>query len=125
MANTTPRSHKGSGNSENHQKTGRNRTPIPPNEDHPAGALPPFDDPAFSPVPATPAVSSRAKRQEAPPKDTQYAGHPDFSQDAAKNKPPKGTGLTESIDEDQRRTGKSEGVNVAVFDGRRPGRQHR
>ena len=50
--------------------------------------FPPFSDPAFSSEPAKPPVKPNAPKHEPPPKDTQYEGHPDFSQDAAKNKPP-------------------------------------
>lgn len=67
-------------------------------EAYPAGSLPPFTDPAFSSKPATPAVMPGAPDHEAPPKDTEFDGHPDFSQDAAKNEPPDGT------DEDPRAT---------------------
>lgn len=86
-------------------------------EEYPAGSFPPFDDPAYSPDPATPPVRPDAPEVKSPPKDTEFAGHPDFSQDAGKNKPPRGMGLTEKIDETVSKTGKSEGVNVPVSPG--------
>ncbi len=63
--------------------------PMRPDEAYPAGSLPPFTDPAFSSKPATPPVAPDAPDYEAPPKDTEFDGHPEFSQDAAKNEPPK------------------------------------
>lgn len=59
-------------------------------DEHPAGSLPPFTDPAFSSRPGTPAVEPDAPSYKAPRKDTEFAGHPDFSQEAAKNKLPEG-----------------------------------
>lgn len=92
------------------------RTSGPPDAEHPAGSLPPFTDPAFSSKPATPAVLPDAPDYSPPPKDTEFAGHPEFSQDAAKNEPPDGMGLTEAMDEGEGSAGKSEGVNVPVSD---------
>lgn len=59
-------------------------------EEYPAGSLPSFTDPAFSSEPATPAVLPDAPSHKKPPTDTEFAGHPDFSQDAAKNRRPEG-----------------------------------
>lgn len=53
----------------------------------PAETFPPFDDPAFSNKPAEPPAKADAPPINPPPKDTQCAGHPDFSQDAAQNEP--------------------------------------
>lgn len=92
------------------------RTPGSPDAGHPAGSLPPFTDPAFSSKPATPAVLPDAPDHRLPPKDTEFAGHPEFSEDAAKNEPSDGIGLTESMNEGEGKTGKSEGVNVLVSD---------
>jgi len=50
--------------------------------------FPPFNDPAFTPEPDSPLVDAAEPQPPAPPKDTQYQGHPEFSQDAAKNDPP-------------------------------------
>ena len=83
-------------------------------DEYPAGSFPPYDDPAYSPDPATPAVSHSTHERKPPPKNTEFAGHPDFSEDAAKNKPPRGIGLSEKLDENALNTGKSEGVNVPV-----------
>ena len=66
----------------------RQDPPTMPDEAYPAGSLPPYTDPAFSSKPATPPVAPEAPDHEAPPKDTEFDGHPEFSQDAAKNKPP-------------------------------------
>ena len=52
----------------------------------PAEAFPPFDDPAFSPDQVSPAPS--AANNNARRKDPVFAGHPEFSQDAAKNESP-------------------------------------
>lgn len=82
-----------------------------PDEEYPAGSLPPFTDPAFSSKPATGAVQPDAPTYTAPPRDTEFAGHPDFSEDAARNRPPEGMGLTEGVDEVEGKTGKSEGVD--------------
>jgi len=83
-------------------------------EEPTAGSLPAFTDPAFSSEPATPAVLPDAPIHKGPPKDTEFAGHPDFSEEAAKNRPPEGMGLTEGTDENGSNTGKSEGVSVPV-----------
>ena len=95
---------------------GDRRTPGSRDAGHPAGSLPPFTDPAFSSKPATPAVLPDAPNYPPPPKDTEFAGHPEFSEDAAKNEPPDGMGLTEPMDEGEGKTGKSEGVNVPMSD---------
>ena len=52
--------------------------------------------------PASPPVSPGTPDYEAPPKDTEFQGHPEFSQDAAKNKPPQGLGLAERRHERKR-----------------------
>jgi hypothetical protein len=45
------------------------------------------------------------------PKDTQYEGHPEFSQDAAGNTPPKGLGNSEPDDDFDDKTRQSDGAN--------------
>lgn len=87
-----------------------------PNEQEEPGqqsddSFPPFTDPAFSSKPATPPVYPDAPEIDAPPKDTQYAGHPEFSQDAAENEPPDGIGNSEPVDDINEKTRHSEGVN--------------
>lgn len=77
----------------------------------PAEVFPPFDDPAFSAEPAEPPPVD-PKHHHVPPKDTEYAGHPDFSQDAATNKRPPGEfGNSEPIDEVNEKTHHSDGQN--------------
>lgn len=71
------------------QKAAFDEDPDPADDERPAGFLPPFTDPAFSSRPATPAVRPDAPEYVAPPKDTEFAGHPDFSEDAAENKRPR------------------------------------
>lgn len=73
--------------------------------------LPPYDDPANSPTPAGSPVQAGAPEYPAPPRDTEFAGHPDFSQDAAANKPPKGIGNSEPLDDVDEQTRHSDGVN--------------
>lgn len=85
-------------------------------EGRPEGALPPFTDPAFSPVPARPPVDCVPRDFTPPPKDTEFAGHPEFSEEAAGNKPPKGMGLGEPVDEVDGKTAKSEGVDGPIPD---------
>lgn len=58
--------------------------------------FPPFNDPAHSADEPQPVVKPDAAAPDAPPKDTQYQGHPDFSQDAAKNRPPRSDPSTNS-----------------------------
>ena len=58
--------------------------------------LPAFTDPANSPKDAPPPPAESLGHVH-PPKDTEYAGHPEFSQDAAGNKPPKGIGNSEPL----------------------------
>lgn len=41
------------------------------------------------------------KQAESTPRDTQYEGHPEFSQEAAKNDPPDGMGLTKAAHPDK------------------------
>lgn len=81
-------------------------------EGEPGETFPPFDDPAFSSkAPSSPPaddVSNRGFQGE----DPIFAGHPDFSQDAAKNKPPKsGVGNSEAIDDVNEETRHSDGQN--------------
>ncbi len=93
----------------------KDQMPRTEEEARPEGAFPPFDDPAFAsgaagetainPVRAAPEPVSTA------PRDTQYAGHPDFSQDAAGNEPPKGFGNSEAVDDDEEVTRHADGVN--------------
>ena len=72
----------------------------------PAEVFPAFDDPAFSPAPAEPPAAEVTPA----PADTIYAGHPEFSQDAAKNRPPpKGVGNSEPVEETNDKTRHSEG----------------
>jgi hypothetical protein len=74
----------------------------------PQESFPPFDDPANSPAPAGPAAKPTARPSTAPSEDPIFAGHPDFSQDAASNKPPKdGMGLTRPLGETSEETGQS------------------
>lgn len=73
--------------------------------------LPPFDDPAHSNKPAGSPVQKDAPVSPPPPKDTEYAGHPDFSQDAAANRPPDGIGNSEPVYDTDEHTRHSEGVN--------------
>jgi hypothetical protein len=79
-------------------------------DDRAGGPFPPFDDPAHSPGPA---VTERptAPASENPPIDTQYAGHPQFSQDAASNTPPDGIGNSEPVDDVDEKTRHSDGHN--------------
>lgn len=73
--------------------------------------LPAFNDPAFSSdVPQTP-VASATSPSHTPPADTEYAGHPEFSQQAAANRPPANTGLSEPAEDVEAKTRHSEGVN--------------
>jgi hypothetical protein len=89
----------------------------PDQEPRPSEVFKPFDDPAFSAAPAQPPVKATAPVPEKPAKDTGYAGHPDFSQDAAGNHPPKGgMGLTRPLGETsaQTRQSDSRGPSVAA-----------
>lgn len=92
-------------------------------EERPAGSFPPFDDPAFAsgapgevllnPMRSGPIAEVEARNEEQArmaPKDTEYAGHPDFSQDAAGNKPPRGIGNSEPLNDVEEETRHSEGV---------------
>ncbi|MBI1620668.1 hypothetical protein [Aquamicrobium zhengzhouense] len=95
-----------------------------PEETRPAGYLPAIDAPETQPDAAGETLSSaeadnaadalaarnRAQAEKAP-KDTQYAGHEEFSQDAAGNKPPEGIGNSETPEEVESKTRQSEGVN--------------
>src|SRR5690606_40497592 len=67
--------------------------------------LPPYDDPAFSArEPAPP--PARPDAHPAPPEDTEFIGHPDFSSKAAENRPPEGGfGLEQRVDEIAGKTG--------------------
>jgi hypothetical protein len=83
----------------------------------PAESFPPFDDPAFSAKPAQSPVQATAPSYDAPRDDTEYAGHPDFSQDAASNKPPKdGMGLTRPLGENSEETRQSDAQGPSVAD---------
>lgn len=73
-------------------------------------ALPEFTDPANSNATGSP-VAPDAPDYPKPPVDTQYAGHPEFSQAAANNKPPRGLGNSESVEDVDEETRHSEGVN--------------
>lgn len=75
------------------------------------GELPSYDDPAHSNKPAGSPVQKDAPVSTPPPKDTEYAGHPEFSQDAAANTPPNGIGNSEPADDTDEHTRHSEGVN--------------
>ena len=86
----------------------------PDDDDRAGGPFPAFDDPAHSPGPI---VDKRATAPapEQPPKDTQYAGHPQFSQDAASNTPPDGIGNSEPVDDVDEKTRHSDGQNPATL----------
>lgn len=84
-------------------------------ERHPAEKFPPFDDPAFSARSARGAVRNDAPDLPSPPEDTRYAGHPDFSQDAAGNQPPpSGSGNSEPVEDANEKTRHSDGQNPPV-----------
>lgn len=85
--------------------------PTDEEERRPAEAFPPFDDPAFSAKPAQSPVQPTAPTYDAPPKDTEYAGHPDFSQDAALDVHPHGIGNSEPLDDVDEKTRHSDGQN--------------
>lgn len=74
-------------------------------------SLPAFDDPAFSAHSAKPLVTPDAPVEETPPVDTQYAGHSEFSQQAAANRPPRDFGISEPTDDVDAKTRHSDGVN--------------
>ena len=77
----------------------------------PAEVFPAFDDPAFSPAPAEPPAEDAAPA----PADPIYAGHPEFSQDAAKNRPPPaGMGNSEPVEETNDRTRHSDGRHQPI-----------
>ncbi len=77
----------------------------------PPETFPPFDDPAFSSIPAEPPPADANDRRE-PPKDSEYEGHPEFSQDAAENKLPPGEfGNSEPVDDANEKTRHSDGQN--------------
>jgi len=86
----------------------KNNAPPPRAEsadDHPVAT-----DPAFSSELASPPAQPEPPPYKQPPKDTQYAGHPDFSQDAAKNDPPAGIGNSKPVDDVDEKTRHSDGV---------------
>lgn len=83
----------------------------PADESENSDALPPFTDPASSSKPAGSPVQPDARKYDAPPKDTEYAGHPEFSQDAAANEPPRQFGNSEPVDDVDEQTRHSDGVN--------------
>ncbi len=74
-----------------HHKTSADR-----NDDRPAETFPAFDDPAFSARPAGSPVEPTAPTYKDPPRDTEYAGHPGFSEDAALDVAPHGIGNSET-----------------------------
>ena len=81
----------------------------------PAETFPSFDDPANSPAPAGSPVRPTADPPEAPSEDPIFAGHPDFSQDAACNRPPKGgMGLTRPLGETSEKTRQSDSQGPSV-----------
>ena len=95
-----------------------------PEETRPQGYLPAVDDPEENPDAAGETLDepdrqttadALAKRNEdqarKAPHDTEYAGHPDFSQDAAANKPPRGIGNSEAPDDHEEDTRHSDGVD--------------
>lgn len=96
-----------------------------PKENRPAGYLPALDDPEHdsdaagetldSPDPQIHDVLARRDAEQArkAPRDTEYAGLPEFSQDAAANKPPKGIGNSEPSSDVDAKTRHSDGVNPA------------
>ena len=63
---------------------------------------------------ARPEGESSAQRR---PRDVTYDGHPDFSQDAAANLPPKGIGNSEPLDEREAQTRHSNGINPPKREG--------
>jgi len=84
-------------------------------ETGPEESFPPFDDPANSPAPAGPPAQPTARPSTAPSEDPIFAGHPDFSQDAASNKPPKGgMGLTRPLGETSKGTRQSDAQGPSV-----------
>jgi hypothetical protein len=98
-----------------------------PPENRPRGYLPPLDDPKEDREAAgensmdqdnrlegteLPADGDEARDHAEPaPKDTRYAGHPEFAQDAASNKRPEGIGNSEPVDDNDERTRHSDGMN--------------
>lgn len=95
-----------------------------PAENRPRGYLPAEDDPYNEkdaagetlkhPDRQTLADATATKNNAPPPRDRgdeEFAGHPDFSQDAAKNDPPKGIGNSEPVDDVDEKTRHSDGVN--------------
>lgn len=100
------------------------QSPTWKDEERPAGSFPPFDDPAFAsgapgetlinPMRSGPIAEVEQRNEEQArmaPKDTEYAGHPEFSQDAAANKPPRGIGNSEPLDDVDEKTRHSEGID--------------
>jgi hypothetical protein len=80
-------------------------------DDRPGENFPPFDDPAFSSKPATAAIAETAVEPKNMPKDPIFAGHPDFSQEAGKNKLPPGLGNSKPLDDVNEKTRHSDGQN--------------
>jgi hypothetical protein len=89
----------------------QDKAPIASEEEaRPDESFPPFDDPGGSPERAGAPVKPEAPAQTPPPKDTQYAGHPDFSQNAANNsRPSSGMGNSEPLNDFNETTRHSEG----------------
>lgn len=88
-------------------------SPDDDDEDRPGENFPPFDDPAFSSKPATPAISESALGQDYTPQDPVFAGHPEFSQEAGKNRPPTGLGNSRPLDDFNEKTRHSDGQDQA------------
>lgn len=82
-----------------------------PEETRPAGYLPAVDNPAEDRDAAGENLNDPDRRTlgdafdrksalaNPPATDPQYAGHPEFSQDAAANKPPRGIGNSEPVND--------------------------
>ncbi|WP_156465014.1 hypothetical protein [Mesorhizobium sp. Root552] len=88
-------------------------SPTDDEDERPNESFPPFDDPAFSAKPATPAISESTVDPLTMPKDSIFAGHPDFSQDAGKNKRPPGLGNSKPSNDVNEKTRHSDGYNPA------------
>lgn len=76
----------------------------------PPETFPPFNDPAFSSARAEPPPTDPHAMPDPAPEDPIYAGHPEFSQDAGKNKlPPDGVGNSEPLSDANEKTRHSDG----------------
>lgn len=100
-----------------------------PEENRPGGYLPAVDKPNENEDAAGETLNDpdrenaadvlerrNEEQAQSAPRDTEFAGHPDFSQDAAANKPPRGTGNSEPVDDADEETRHSNGVNKATTD---------